>query len=108
MLVSLCFIINFLSRVQSGRQTIILDQEKGPDSKVTHDICCPSFRAHLTYFEDMTAVSQYHDIHRAARVPLDPFFSKAGVSRVEPRVLQRIQKLCRRIRAEQGTGEVIN
>jgi hypothetical protein len=56
----------------------------------------------------MTAVSQYHDVHRAARAPLDPFFSKAGVSRVEPRVLQRIQKLCRRLRAEQGTGKVVN
>ena len=57
---------------------------------------------------DMTAVSTSHDMHRAARAPLDPFFSKAGVTRMEKRVLARVQKLCDRLRMVQGTGQAIS
>lgn len=56
----------------------------------------------------MAAVSKEHDMHRMTRAPLDPFFNKAGILRVEPRVLQRVQKLCRRLEGFKDTGEVVN
>jgi len=56
----------------------------------------------------MTAVSHTHEMHRAVRAPLDPFFSKAGISRVESRVMLRIEKLGNRLRMEAGTGTVVN
>jgi len=57
---------------------------------------------------DMTAVSSTHNMHRASRAPLDPFFSKAGVLKLEQRVLARIEKMCARLRLIQGTGQVVN
>jgi hypothetical protein len=56
----------------------------------------------------MTAVSSTHNMHRASRAPLDPFFSKAGVLKLEQRVLARIEKMCARLRLIQGTGQVVN
>ena len=56
----------------------------------------------------MTAVSHLHDDHRLSREPLDPFFSKAGIKKVEQRVLERVQKLCHRFREMRGTGQVIH
>lgn len=47
-------------------------------------------------------------MHRIVRAPLDPFFSKAGILRVENRVLERVEKLCGRLKAVSGTGEVVN
>ncbi len=57
---------------------------------------------------DMTAFTINHDVHRRARTLLDPFFSIAGVTRVEERVIVRVKKLCDRIDAFRGSGNVIN
>ncbi|KAK2749435.1 hypothetical protein FQN57_006369 [Myotisia sp. PD_48] len=56
----------------------------------------------------MAAVSEKDELHRITRVPLDPFFSKVGIVRVEPRVLQRVKKLCGRFDALADTGKPVN
>ncbi|KAL2808262.1 cytochrome P450 [Aspergillus granulosus] len=61
-----------------------------------------------TGFEDMVAVSTTHDMHRATRAPLDPFFSMAGIRRVEPRVVQIIEKFRKKLGAFVNTGKPVN
>ncbi|KAE9371229.1 cytochrome P450 [Stipitochalara longipes BDJ] len=61
-----------------------------------------------TGFEDMIAISQDHDMHRQARGVLDPFFSKAKLTKMEQRVQDRVQILCDRFRSIQGTDTVVN
>ena len=47
-------------------------------------------------------------MHRSARVPLDPFFSRAGITKVESRVIQRVKKLVERLRMVAGTEKVLS
>ncbi|KAI9699827.1 MAG: hypothetical protein M1836_002862 [Candelina mexicana] len=61
-----------------------------------------------TGFEDMTAISTHHEAHRRARAPLEPFFSTAGITRTEARVVARVKKLCQRVNTLKGSGNVIN
>jgi cytochrome P450 len=56
----------------------------------------------------MTAISTSHNSHRRSRAPLEPFFSRAGITRVESRVVERVKKLCDRLKATQNTGEVVH
>jgi len=56
----------------------------------------------------MIAISKDHDMHRQARGVLDPFFSKAKLAELEPRVLERVQRLCARFKSIQGTDTVAN
>lgn len=47
---------------------------------------------------DSAAVSTVSaDMHRIRRGAMAPFFSKANVAKLEPRVLARVRQLCRRI-----------
>jgi cytochrome P450 len=48
-----------------------------------------------------------HDHHRLRRAVLNPFFSKQSVTRLEPMITSKVQKLCERFRAAADTGEVI-
>ncbi|KAL2818628.1 cytochrome P450 [Aspergillus granulosus] len=59
-------------------------------------------------FEDMVARFTDHDAHRAARVPINRFFSRASITRVEPRVMARVQKFCHRLQIAADTGMVVN
>ncbi|KAH8424188.1 uncharacterized protein LDX57_001943 [Aspergillus melleus] len=61
-----------------------------------------------TGFEDMVAVSTTHEMHRATRAPLNPFFSVAGITRVEGRVVQRVKKLRARLEEYVITGKPAN
>lgn len=57
---------------------------------------------------DMTAISTGHDAHRRLRAPLDRLFARANIMRIEPRVAARAERLCDRLNAYKGTGEVVN
>jgi hypothetical protein len=56
----------------------------------------------------MMLISHDHDNHRRSLAPLLPFFSKAGITRVESRVLSRVKKLCARFEATKGSGTPVN
>ena len=48
-----------------------------------------------------------HDLHRMRRKPLEPFFSRLGVSRLEPIIIQVVEKLVARLEALKGSRAVI-
>lgn len=48
-----------------------------------------------------------HDLHRQRRKPLEPFFSRSGVSKLEPIVHDVAAKLADRFEALKGSGYVI-
>jgi hypothetical protein len=49
-----------------------------------------------------------HNQHRMRRAPLNPFFSKRSVARLEPMIRSVVEKLCTRLRAFQQTKEPVN
>ncbi|KAJ5895068.1 hypothetical protein N7495_006759 [Penicillium taxi] len=58
--------------------------------------------------EDMVAVSTTHDMHRVTRALLNPFFSIAGIARVEERAVQRVEQLRSRLNGFVNTGIPVN
>lgn len=56
----------------------------------------------------MTATSTGHDSHRRLRAPLNKLFARASIMRIEGRVAARVERLCGRLDAYKGTGEVVN
>ena len=48
-----------------------------------------------------------HDLHRLRRKPLEPFFSRMGVSRLQPILAEVVQKLAWRLEALKGTHSVV-
>ncbi|KAK3349178.1 putative cytochrome P450 [Lasiosphaeria hispida] len=54
------------------------------------------------------AVSKDHDLHRARRKPLDPFFSRRQVQEYEPMIFEALQLLESRLEALSGTGTIVN
>nr|POE90122.1 trichodiene oxygenase [Quercus suber] len=48
-----------------------------------------------------------HDLHRKRRRPLEPFFSRSGVLRLQGLLGETMMKLEKRLLAEQGTGKVL-
>lgn len=48
-----------------------------------------------------------HDLHRRRRKPLDPFFSRMGVSRLQPMLAEVVEKLTSKIEAQKGTTSII-
>ena len=48
-----------------------------------------------------------HDLHRRRRKPLEPFFSRLGVTRLEPIIAEVAGLVNRRFEALKGTGMVI-
>lgn len=72
-----------------------------------------SFRSHdIALDETLTTQGSHllttdHDLHRRRRKPLEPFFSRMGVTRLQPLLAKIVQKLEKRIRALEGTGTVI-
>ncbi|KUL83714.1 hypothetical protein ZTR_07489 [Talaromyces verruculosus] len=48
-----------------------------------------------------------HDHHRRRRKPMEPFFSQAGVSRIEPLLHDLVQTLVARLHEYQGTGKPV-
>lgn len=59
-------------------------------------------------FEGSHLASIGHDLHRKRRKPLDPYFSRQGVQRLEPMVHDLTEKLVvGRFEALKGTSEVV-
>jgi cytochrome P450 len=48
-----------------------------------------------------------HNLHRARRAPMNPFFSIASVRRLQPMIEERVQTFLRRLNELKGTGEVL-
>ncbi|KIW89319.1 uncharacterized protein Z519_10173 [Cladophialophora bantiana CBS 173.52] len=49
-----------------------------------------------------------HSLHRMRRAPLNPFFSKKAVARLEPMIRSVVEKLCARLAGFQQTKEPVN
>jgi len=49
-----------------------------------------------------------HDQHRLRRAPLNPFFSKGAVRKLQPIIDERVDALLNRMRGFQASGEPIN
>lgn len=99
-----------LSQVPSERPRPTRDLRRELDLKVsnTHAISDLLRIFLLTSNEDVFAVSTPHDMHRATRSPLVPFFSVAGIARVEERAVQRVEQLCSRLNGFINTGKPVN
>ena len=52
-------------------------------------------------------MTEEHDLHRRRRKPLEPFFSRSGVLRLQPLLAETIEKLDSRFAQAKGTGSVI-
>lgn len=48
-----------------------------------------------------------HDLHRLRRGALNPFFSKRAITKVEPLIVDRIERLCGRFSSVTETNKVI-
>ena len=48
-----------------------------------------------------------HDLHRRRRRPLEPFFSRLGVTRLWPILAEVVEKFAGRLESLKGTGTVI-
>ncbi|KAI0206674.1 cytochrome P450 [Astrocystis sublimbata] len=59
-------------------------------------------------FESSHHLSVAHDLHRARRKHLEPYFSRQGITRIEPKIAAEVWKLDRRLLGLGGTGEVVN
>ena len=53
----------------------------------------------------VTTVS--HDLHRLRRKPLEPFFSRLGVSRLWPDLAELMERFSGRIESLKGTGSIV-
>lgn len=59
-------------------------------------------------FEGSHLATIGHDLHRKRRKPLDPYFSRSGVTRLEPMVAELCEKLIvGRFESFKGTGKVV-
>jgi cytochrome P450 len=48
------------------------------------------------------------DLHRQRRAALNPFFSKRGIVRLEPRITSKVQKLCDRLAEHMAKGKIVD
>lgn len=71
-------------------------------------VIIPRQRLHgLTNFTGSHILTVSHDLHRLRRKPLEPFFSRLGVSRLWPDLSEVIERFARRIESLKGTGSVV-
>ena len=61
----------------------------------------------LTNFTEAHVATTSHDLHRLRRKPMEPFFSRLGVSRSWPDIAEVVECFARRIESLKGTGSVI-
>lgn len=48
-----------------------------------------------------------HELHRLRRKPLDPFFSRMGIDRLEPLIVKEAKLLNDRLQSYSGSGRVL-
>jgi cytochrome P450 len=58
-------------------------------------------------FEGSHFLTTPHDLHRARRKPLEPYFSRQGIAHFEPVIQELAQKLEKRFRALEGTHSIV-
>ncbi|EEA28685.1 hypothetical protein TMatcc_002964 [Talaromyces marneffei ATCC 18224] len=58
-------------------------------------------------FDGSHFLTEEHDLHRRRRKPLEPFFSRSGILRLQPLLAETIEKLDSRFAQAKGTGTVI-
>ncbi|KAL9586474.1 MAG: hypothetical protein Q9212_000890 [Teloschistes hypoglaucus] len=58
-------------------------------------------------FDGSHLLTTSHDLHRRRRKPLEPFFSRQGVTRLWPVIAETTEKLASRLEGLKGTGSVI-
>ncbi|KAL9045863.1 MAG: hypothetical protein Q9214_001167 [Letrouitia sp. 1 TL-2023] len=58
-------------------------------------------------FEGSHLLTVDHDLHRRRRKPLNPFFSRLGISRLEPVIVQSVKKLVARLELLKGSNTVV-
>lgn len=52
-------------------------------------------------------MTEVHELHRARRKPLEPFFSRQGIERIEPAIVEEAQLLNARFEGLAGSGTII-
>jgi cytochrome P450 len=65
------------------------------------------FRPILTYFAGSHFLTTTHDLHRRRRKPLEPYFSRLGVIKLQPILADLTRKLTCRLEALKGSKTVI-
>ncbi|OCL09523.1 cytochrome P450 [Glonium stellatum] len=58
-------------------------------------------------FEGTFFLSTAHDLHRKRRKPFEPYFSRLGVTKLEPIINEFVKKLIKRFDSFKGTGRVV-
>lgn len=58
-------------------------------------------------YQDSHLFTKEHDLHRTRRKPLEPFFSRLGINRLQPVIVEAAMQLETQIRGFQGTNSVI-
>ncbi|GFP52833.1 fusicoccadiene C-8 hydroxylase [Trichoderma asperellum] len=66
-----------------------------------------AFTEGLVDFDGAHLATVGHELHRKRRAPLDPYFSKAGISKLEPMVWDLTDKLMQRFESFKGTGHIV-
>lgn len=56
---------------------------------------------------DTFFASKDHDLHRKRRKPIEPYFSRGGVLKLEELIGERVEKLFHRFHELSGTGVVV-
>jgi cytochrome P450 len=56
---------------------------------------------------DTFFLSHTHELHRRRRKPVEPYFSRLGVSKVEPLIRECTEKLLARFASFAGTGRIV-
>lgn len=66
------------------------------------------FTEGLADFDGAHLATVGHELHRKRRAPLDPYFSRSGISKLEPMVWELTDKLIvERFGSFEGTGKVV-
>ncbi|KAI1335896.1 putative cytochrome P450 [Xylariaceae sp. FL0016] len=58
-------------------------------------------------FEGTFFLSHSHEVHRRRRKPVEPYFSRFGVTKLEPFIYTAVDKLIARFKSFEGTGRVV-
>ncbi|KAI0116202.1 putative cytochrome P450 [Hypoxylon sp. NC0597] len=58
-------------------------------------------------FEGTFFLSHTHELHRRRRKPVEPYFSRLGVTKLEPLIHEAVDKLIKRFQSFGGTGRIV-
>ena len=100
--------IYMLQRTQDA-QIITTSSEKALISMVSFfcGISVQAFGQFCLFWVGSHFLTTPHDLHRRRRKPLEPFFSRLGVVRLEPMLHEVVGKLTGRLEALKGTQSLV-